>query len=116
MQCNSAFICVVTTSADDEPSATVSYPLWLNPHISKLVSMNITAPNGTSFYKVMQLAAYLNPDVAFRAREFPGMGHYIYKLTGQEEDTVSNIYWMIFKLPNLPDPSNPPSNDFFTPV
>ncbi|XP_076253981.1 uncharacterized protein CG3556-like [Rhynchophorus ferrugineus] len=112
------FVVPTYTAADkaEEPSATISYTLWLNPDITKQESLNITAPNGTSFYEVMQLAASLNPNFAFQAREYPGMGHYIFKLAGQEEDFVNNIYWMIFKLTDLPDPTNPPSDDFLTPV
>ncbi|XP_030755061.1 uncharacterized protein CG3556-like isoform X2 [Sitophilus oryzae] len=101
---------------DSDVTVTVSYTLWIGTEILGEKSVNVTAPQNSSFYNVMQLAINYDPAYDFRAKDYPNIGHYIYRIAGHDEDTKNNIYWIIYKLKEKPDKSNLPTNKDLSPV
>ncbi|XP_049824828.1 uncharacterized protein CG3556 isoform X2 [Aethina tumida] len=96
-------------------NVTVTYTLWFGTNVTENTSISITAPRNTSFYNVMQLAMDLDPRFAFEASEWPN-GHYVHTLAGYKEEPMGYHYWLLYRLPEFPDPLAPPANQLVAPV
>ncbi|KOB70089.1 Uncharacterized protein OBRU01_10803 [Operophtera brumata] len=63
----------------------------------------------------MQMAADQNPKFKFEASEWPN-GHYVHTLGGHKEEPMGYHYWLLYRLPETPDPASPPGNQLVAPV
>lgn len=63
----------------------------------------------------MQMAMEMDPHFAFEASEWPN-GHYVHTLAGYKEEPMGYHYWLLYRLPEIPDPSAPPANQLVAPV
>lgn len=88
---------------------TVTYSLWVGSNVSEKYSLNITVDRNETFYEIMQKAASMDPKYTFSATEWPN-GHYVHTLYGYKEEPLSYHYWLLYRLPEFPDPNNPPGN------
>lgn len=102
-------------TVDDDNTATVTYSLWVGSNVSETHSINITTEFNDTFYNVMQLAAQKDDHFSFSSTEWPN-GHYVHTLAGYKEEPMSYHYWLLYKLPMLPEVSSPPPNRFVAPV
>ncbi|XP_060533021.1 uncharacterized protein CG3556 isoform X2 [Cylas formicarius] len=96
-------------------NVTVTYTLWVGSNVTENCTTTITAPRNTSFYTIMQMAMDMDPHFAFEASEWPN-GHYVHTLAGYKEEPMGYHYWLLYRLPELPDPSAPPANQLVAPV
>lgn len=94
---------------------TITYTLWIGSNITENFTISITAPRNTSFYSIMQMAMEMDSHFAFEASEWPN-GHYVHSLAGYKEEPMGYNYWLLYRLPELPDPSVPPANQLVAPV
>ncbi|XP_018798119.1 PREDICTED: uncharacterized protein CG3556 isoform X2 [Bactrocera latifrons] len=107
----------LTSSAEESDSKNVSYTytLWVGSNVTETFSLSLVSPKNTSFFKAMTQAADLDPRFAFEAREWPN-GHYVHTLAGKKEEPRGYNYWLLYRLPELPDPNNAPGNQLIAPV
>lgn len=63
----------------------------------------------------MQMAADQDPKFKFEASEWPN-GHYVHTLAGHKEEPMGYHYWLLYRLPEIPDPVSPPGNQLVAPV
>lgn len=63
----------------------------------------------------MQMAMEQDPHFTFEASEWPN-GHYVHTLAGYKEEPMGYHYWLLYRLPEVPDPSAPPANQLVAPV
>ena len=63
----------------------------------------------------MQMAAEQDPKFKFEASEWPN-GHYVHTLAGHKEEPMGYHYWLLYRLPEIPDPASPPGNQLVAPV
>lgn len=96
-------------------NVTVTYTLWVGSNVTENSTISITAPRNTSFYNVMQMAMEQDPHFTFEASEWPN-GHYVHTLAGYKEEPMGYHYWLLYRLPEVPDPSAPPANQLVAPV
>ncbi|CAG9862419.1 unnamed protein product [Phyllotreta striolata] len=96
-------------------NVTVTYTLWVGSNVTENATISVTAPRNTSFYNVMQLASETDQRFAFEASEWPN-GHYVHTLAGYKEEPMGYHYWLLYRLPELPDPLTPPANQLVAPV
>lgn len=75
----------------------------------------MTSPRNTTFYQAMVQAADIDPRFAFEAHEWPN-GHYIHTIGEHTEDLTKFNYWLLYKLPDMPDPHKLPENKFINSV
>lgn len=61
------------------------------------------------------MAMEMDSHFAFEASEWPN-GHYVHSLAGYKEEPMGYNYWLLYRLPELPDPSVPPANQLVAPV
>ncbi|XP_023029412.1 uncharacterized protein CG3556 [Leptinotarsa decemlineata] len=94
---------------------TVTYTLWVGSNITENSTISITAPRNTSFYNIMQMAMDMDPHFSFEASEWPN-GHYVHTLAGYKEEPMGYHYWLLYRLPEVPDPLTPPANQLVAPV
>lgn len=105
----------VKVEEDKNEEATVTYTLWVGSNVTENHTISITTANNSTFYNVMQIAAEKDKHYAFSATEWPN-GHYVHTLAGFKEQPMSYHYWLLYRLPSLPDPSNPPGNQLVAPT
>ncbi|CAH2008136.1 unnamed protein product [Acanthoscelides obtectus] len=96
-------------------NVTVTYTLWVGSNITENSTISITAPRNTSFYNIMQMAMEMDPRFVFEASEWPN-GHYVHTLAGYKEEPMGYHYWLLYRLPEIPDPMSPPANQLVAPV
>ncbi|ENN78018.1 hypothetical protein YQE_05503, partial [Dendroctonus ponderosae] len=96
-------------------NVSITYTLWVGSNVTENCTVAITAPRNTSFYAVMQTAMEQDARFAFEASEWPN-GHYVHTLAGYKEEPMGYNYWLLYRLPELPDPSAPPANQLVAPV
>lgn len=96
-------------------NVTITYTLWVGTNITENSTLAITAPRNTSFYYIMQMAMEMDPHFTFEASEWPN-GHYVHTLAGYKEEPMGYHYWLLYRLPEVPDPSAPPANQLVAPV
>lgn len=96
-------------------NVTITYTLWIGPNITENMTITIVAPRNTSFYNIMQMAMEIDPKFTFEASEWPN-GHYVHTLAGYKEEPMGYYYWLLYRLPEIPDPSAPPANQLVAPV
>ncbi|CAH0549107.1 unnamed protein product [Brassicogethes aeneus] len=96
-------------------NVTVTYTLWFGTNVTENTSISITAPRNTSFYNIMQSAMNLDNRFTFEASEWPN-GHYVHTLAGFKEEPMGYHYWLLYRLPEFPDPMAPPANQLVAPV
>ncbi|CAH1381719.1 hypothetical protein MTP99_005665 [Tenebrio molitor] len=96
-------------------NVTITYTLWVGSNVTENCTIAITAPRNTSFYSIMQTAMDLDPHFTFEASEWPN-GHYVHTLAGYKEEPMGYHYWLLYRLPEVPDPSAPPANQLVAPV
>lgn len=75
----------------------------------------MTSPRNTTFYQAMVQASDIDPRYAFEAHEWPN-GHYIHTIGGHTEDLTKFNYWLLYKLPEMPDTNKLPENKFINSV
>lgn len=63
----------------------------------------------------MQMAMEMDPRYSFEATEWPN-GHYVHTIAGYKEEPAGYNYWLLYRLPELPDPTAPPANQLVAPV
>lgn len=63
----------------------------------------------------MVMAMELDPHYTFEASEWPN-GHYVHSIAGYKEEPMGYHYWLLYRLPELPDPQAPPGNHLVAPV
>ncbi|GBP17629.1 Uncharacterized protein CG3556 [Eumeta japonica] len=104
-------------AANESEARNVSftYTLWLGTNVTENYTLYMVAPRNISFYHVMQMAAEHDPKFAFEASEWPN-GHYVHTLGGHREEPMGYHYWLLYRLPETPDPSSPPGNQLVAPV
>lgn len=107
---------LVSSAEESEPkNISYTYTLWLGTNVTEAFSLSIISPKNTSFFRAMTQAADIDPRFGFEAREWPN-GHYVHTLAGKKEEPRGYNYWLLYRLPELPDPSNPPGNQLIAPV
>lgn len=79
------------------------------------VSLAMTSPRNISFYQAMVQASDIDPRFVFEAHDWPN-GHYIHTIGGHNEDPVRSFYWILYRLPDIPDLNNLPGNKFMNSV
>lgn len=94
----------------------MQYTIWfsLKPPVDT-VSLAMTSPRNTTFYQAMIQASDIDPRFAFEAHEWPN-GHYIHTIGGHTEDLTKFNYWLLYKLPDMPDTNKLPENKFINSV
>ncbi|KAG5672904.1 hypothetical protein PVAND_002992 [Polypedilum vanderplanki] len=105
----------VSTEDTEQKNVSYSYTLWLESNITETYSLQLVSPKNTSFFKAMTQAADIDPKFSFEAREWPN-GHYIHTLAGKKEEPTLYHYWLLYRLPEIPDPESPPGNQLIAPV
>lgn len=92
------------------------YTIWfsLKPPVDT-VSLAMTSPRNTTFYQAMVQASDIDPRFAFEAHEWPN-GHYIHTIGAHKEDLAKFNYWLLYKLPDMPDTNKLPENRFINSV
>ncbi|XP_025835355.1 uncharacterized protein CG3556 [Agrilus planipennis] len=101
---------------DSEPrNISISYTLWVGTNITENYTLTIVAPRNTSFYNIMQMAMDMDSHFTFEASEWPN-GHYVHTLAGYKEEPMGYHYWLLYRLPEFPDPMTPPANQLVAPV
>ncbi|XP_022907113.1 uncharacterized protein CG3556 [Onthophagus taurus] len=99
----------------DARNVTITYTLWVGTNITENYTISLVAPRNSSFYSVMQMAMEADPRFAFEASEWPN-GHYVHTLAGFKEEPMGYHYWLLYRLPEVPDPLVPPANHMVAPV
>ncbi|XP_036339314.1 uncharacterized protein CG3556 isoform X3 [Rhagoletis pomonella] len=107
----------LTSSAEESDLKNVSYTytLWVGSNVTEAFSLSLISPKNTSFFRAMTQAAEMDPRFTFEAREWPN-GHYVHTLAGKKEEPRGYNYWLLYRLPELPDPNNAPGNQLIAPV
>ncbi|KAH8274644.1 hypothetical protein KR026_000279 [Drosophila bipectinata] len=107
----------LTFSAEESDGKNISYTytLWVGSNVTEAFSLSLVSPKNTSFFKAMTQAAEMDPRFIFEAREWPN-GHYVHTLYGKKEEPRGYHYWLLYRLPELPDPNNTPGNQLIAPV
>ncbi|XP_075158669.1 uncharacterized protein CG3556 [Haematobia irritans] len=107
----------LTSSAEESDAKNVSYTytLWVGSNVTQSFTLSLVSPKNTSFFKAMTQAAEMDPRFAFEAREWPN-GHYVHTLAGMKEEPRGYNYWLLYRLPELPDENNAPGNQLIAPV
>ncbi|XP_055373396.1 uncharacterized protein CG3556 [Condylostylus longicornis] len=107
----------LTSSAEESESrnVTYTYTLWVGSNVTASYSLTLTSPKNTTFFRAMTQAAECDPRFAFEAREWPN-GHYVHTLAGKKEEPRGYNYWLLYRLPEQPDPQSPPGNQLIAPV
>ncbi|KAL0818097.1 hypothetical protein ABMA28_008627 [Loxostege sticticalis] len=104
-----------TSNDSDARNVSFTYTLWLGTNVTENFTLHMVAPRNISFYHVMQMAADQNPKFKFEASEWPN-GHYVHTLAGHKEEPMGYHYWLLYRLPEIPDPASPPGNQLVAPV
>ncbi|KAJ0172931.1 hypothetical protein K1T71_011107 [Dendrolimus kikuchii] len=104
-----------TSNDSDARNVSFTYTLWLGTNVTENFTLHMVAPRNVSFYHVMQMAAEQNPKFKFEASEWPN-GHYVHTLAGHKEEPMGYHYWLLYRLPETPDPTSPPGNQLVAPV
>ncbi|CAG4934102.1 unnamed protein product [Colias eurytheme] len=106
-----------THSGNDSDARNVSftYTLWLGTNVTENYTLYMVTPRNVSFYHVMQMAAEQEPKFQFSASSWPN-GHYVHTLAGHAEEPLGYHYWLLYRLPEVPDPASPPGNQLVAPV
>ncbi|XP_013188312.2 uncharacterized protein CG3556 [Amyelois transitella] len=104
-----------TSNDSDARNVSFTYTLWLGTNVTENFTLHMVAPRNVSFYHVMQMAAEQNPKFKFEASEWPN-GHYVHTLAGHKEEPMGYHYWLLYRLPEIPDPLSPPGNQLVAPV
>lgn len=99
----------------DIRNITITYTLWVGTNVTENYTIVLVAPRNSSFYTVMQTAMEMDPKFAFEASEWPN-GHYVHTLAGYKEEPMGYHYWLLYRLPEVPDPAVPPANHMVAPV
>ncbi|XP_016946277.1 uncharacterized protein CG3556 [Drosophila biarmipes] len=107
----------LSSSAEESDAKNISYTytLWVGSNVTEAFSLSLVSPKNTSFFKAMTQAAEMDPRFIFEAREWPN-GHYVHTLYGKKEEPRGYHYWLLYRLPELPDPNNTPGNQLIAPV
>ncbi|EDX17072.1 uncharacterized protein CG3556 [Drosophila simulans] len=107
----------LSSSAEESDAKNISYTytLWVGSNVTESFSLSLVSPKNTSFFKAMTQAAEMDPRFIFEAREWPN-GHYVHTLYGKKEEPRGYHYWLLYRLPELPDPNNTPGNQLIAPV
>ncbi|EDW62679.2 uncharacterized protein Dvir_GJ16962 [Drosophila virilis] len=107
----------LSSSAEESDTKNISYTytLWVGSNVTEAFSLSLISPKNTSFFKAMTQAAEMDPRFMFEAREWPN-GHYVHTLYGKNEEPRGYHYWLLYRLPELPDPNNTPGNQLIAPV
>lgn len=104
-----------TNSNDTEGrNVSVTYTLWVGTNVTENYTLTLTIPRNETFYNVMQIASLLDNHFVFEASEWPN-GHYVHTLAGYKEEPMGYHYWLLYRVPTVPDPSNPPANQLVAP-
>ncbi|CAO1424927.1 unnamed protein product [Diamesa hyperborea] len=106
---------VVLSEDTEQKNVSYTYTLWLESNITEIFTMTLNSTKNTSFFKAMTQAADQDSRFSFEAREWPN-GHYIHTLAGKKEEPALYHYWLLYRLPELPDPYNPPGNQLIASV
>ncbi|XP_054280040.1 uncharacterized protein CG3556 [Macrosteles quadrilineatus] len=106
---------MTTIEEDKKDGVSVTYTLWVGSNVTENHTISIVVQYNSTFYHVMQLAAQKDPHYAFSANEWPN-GHYVHTLAGFKEQPMSYHYWLLYRLPSLPDLNNPPGNQLVAPT
>lgn len=95
----------------------MQYTIWFSIKSQAIdtVSLAMTSPRNTTFYQAMVQASDIDPRYVFEAHDWPN-GHYIHTIGGHTEDPVKYNYWLLYRLPEMPDPQNTPGNKFINSV
>ncbi|XP_031635116.1 uncharacterized protein CG3556 [Contarinia nasturtii] len=97
-------------------TVSFTYTIWfsLKPPVDT-VSLAMTSPRNTTFYQAMVQAMDIDPRFAFESHEWPN-GHYIRSIGGHSEDLGRFNYWLLYKLPDMPDINKLPENKFINSI
>lgn len=55
----------------------------------------------------MKIAAEADPRFEFSASIWPN-GHYVHTVGGHRDQYIGFHFWLLFRIPFMPDPANPP--------
>ncbi|PSN52915.1 Uncharacterized protein C0J52_02988 [Blattella germanica] len=105
----------VETTTRDSDFVIVTYTLWVGTNVTENYTISVTVEKNSKFYHVMQIAAEQDSHYAFEAIDWPN-GHYVHTIAGYKEEPSRYRYWLLYEVPVLPEPSNPPGNNLITPV
>lgn len=82
--------------------------MWIGQNRSEVYAIQLTVPANSSFYEAMKIAAEADPRFEFSASVWPN-GHYIHTIGGHRDQYIGFHFWLLFCMPMMPDPANPPS-------
>nr|CAH0107361.1 unnamed protein product [Daphnia galeata] len=85
-----------------------TYVVWIGQNRSEVYAIQLTVPANSSFYEAMKIAAEADPRFEFSASVWPN-GHYIHTIGGHRDQYIGFHFWLLFCMPMMPDPANPPS-------
>lgn len=102
------------TNDSEARNVTLTYTLWVGTNVTENYTLTVTVPRNLTFYNVMQIAGEMDNHFTFAASEWPN-GHYVHTLAGYKEEPMGYHYWLLYRLPSMPDPSNPPANQLVAP-
>lgn len=97
-------------SLGGDPSQKIhfTYVIWIGQNRSEIHAIQLTIPVNSSFYEAMKIAAEADPHFEFSASIWPN-GHYIHTIGGRRDQYIGFHFWLLFRMPFMPDPANPPS-------
>ncbi|XP_013106724.2 uncharacterized protein CG3556-like [Stomoxys calcitrans] len=104
-----------TNEAKNSESVAYAYTIWIGSNVTEELTILLNSPVNTNFYDAMIQAAELDSRFAFEAKDTP-LGHYITSISGIKEDVKKNVYWLIYCLPDHPDPNQKPGEELMSPV
>lgn len=84
-----------------------TYTLWIGQNLTEIYNLNMKIPVNTSFYEAMLIAAETDSNYQFSANVWPN-GHYINSIGRHSEQYIGFHHWLLFILPEMPNPRNPP--------
>ena len=99
---------------DNNDNVTVTYSLWIENNVKENHSLVITVPKNITFFQVMQIASEMDSNFEFNVMNWPN-GHYVHTIGTHTEDPNSYYYWLLYRLPEFPDPITPPVNQLVAP-
>ncbi|XP_046656354.1 uncharacterized protein CG3556-like [Daphnia pulicaria] len=85
-----------------------TYVVWIGQNRSDVYAIQLTVPANSSFYEAMKIAAEADPRFEFSASVWPN-GHYIHTIGGHRDQYIGFHFWLLFCMPMMPDPADPPS-------
>lgn len=92
-----------------------TYVVWIGQNRSEVHAIHLTVPANSTFYQAMKVAAEADPHFEFSATIWPN-GHYVHTIAGHKDQSIGFHFWLLFRMPFMPDPFNPPPTTYVAPA